>query len=78
MSQPSLQPGHKATYKTPRWIKISGIVALIVIVLLAVALLRGEHGPGRHMPSDVTQDGTPAVNATSVHTSPVDHGAAQP
>ena len=35
----------------PRWVKIAGIVALVVIVLAVAAalLLGGEHGPGRHM-----------------------------
>nr|MBA2601249.1 hypothetical protein [Actinomycetota bacterium] len=34
---------------TPRWVKISGIVAAIVIALIVVVLLfGGDHGPGRH------------------------------
>ena len=39
----------------PRWVKVFGIIALVV-VLLFVALLftrgLGGHGPGRHMPSE--------------------------
>jgi hypothetical protein len=37
---------------TPRWVKVFGIV-LIVVVLLAIAtmLIGGEHGPGRHAAS---------------------------
>jgi hypothetical protein len=31
----------------PRWVKVSGIVAAIVVVLLAIMLLSG-HGPGQH------------------------------
>jgi len=31
----------------PRWVKVSGIVAAIVVVLLGIMLLSG-HGPGRH------------------------------
>jgi hypothetical protein len=35
---------------TPRWVKVSGLVALAVILLLVIALLSGGgHGPGRHM-----------------------------
>ncbi len=35
----------------PRWVKILGIIALVVIVLLAVMLVSGGgHGPGRHTP----------------------------
>jgi hypothetical protein len=38
------------TNGTPRWVKVFGIVALIVIVLVVVMLVtgRGGHGPGRH------------------------------
>jgi hypothetical protein len=32
---------------TPRWVKVSGIVAAIVVVALGIMLLSG-HGPGRH------------------------------
>jgi hypothetical protein len=38
---------------TPRWVKVFGII-LIVVVLLVVARMfigGGEHGPGRHTPS---------------------------
>lgn len=38
---------------TPRWVKVLGIIAL-VLVLLFVAMMfvgGGEHGPGRHAPS---------------------------
>ncbi|MQA03836.1 MAG: hypothetical protein GEV07_14310 [Streptosporangiales bacterium] len=34
----------------PRWVKIAGIVALLVAVLVIVAMLifGGDHGPRRH------------------------------
>jgi hypothetical protein len=33
----------------PRWVKVSGLVAVLVLVLLVVVLLfGGEHGPRRH------------------------------
>ena len=38
---------------TPRWVKVFGII-VIVLVLLVVGLLfigGSEHGPGRHTPS---------------------------
>lgn len=41
--------------KTPRWVKVSGII-VIVIVLLAVMIMLisgGDHGPGRHFPSSI-------------------------
>jgi ABC-type transporter Mla subunit MlaD len=34
---------------TPRWVKVFGIVALVVVVLFVVLLLTGGHDPGRHM-----------------------------
>ena len=40
-----------AAYKTPRWVKVFGIIALALILLIGIMLLSGgEHGPGRHMP----------------------------
>jgi hypothetical protein len=36
----------------PRWVKVSGIIALAVVVLLLILLLAGgNHGPGRHASS---------------------------
>jgi hypothetical protein len=33
----------------PRWVKVSGIITLAVVLLLIVLLLTdGNHGPGRH------------------------------
>jgi hypothetical protein len=39
---------------TPRWVKVSGAIALLVVVLLVILKLigGGEHGPGRHAPAD--------------------------
>ncbi len=35
---------------TPKWVKVFGIIALIVVVLFVVLLFTpGRHGPGRHM-----------------------------
>lgn len=41
-------------YSTPRWVKIVGIIALVLVLLVGIMLLAGvggEHGPGRHRPS---------------------------
>ena len=38
----------------PRWVKLAGIVALalvLLVVVLMVAGVGGQHGPGRHLPS---------------------------
>jgi hypothetical protein len=36
----------------PRWVKVSGIIAAVVVALLVVVALvaGGEHGPSRHQP----------------------------
>ena len=65
MADPPPYPG------TPRWVKVFGIV-LVVVVLLVVAVMfisGGEHGPARHtpsgdaggqaLPSGVVEDHTP-------------------
>ncbi|MDQ3692449.1 MAG: hypothetical protein M3464_02310 [Chloroflexota bacterium] len=57
MAEPSPYPG------TPRWLKVFGII-VIVVVLLVVGLMfigGGEHGPGRHSPSgDTGGQGAPS------------------
>ena len=40
--------GNRPPYPgTPRWVKASGIVVIVLILLAAIMLLSG-HGPGRH------------------------------
>ena len=58
MADPSSSPervasaGRGPTAGTPRWVKVSGIVALAVLLLLLVLLIAGgNHGPGRHVSS---------------------------
>ncbi len=54
---PSAHPG------LPRWVKVSGIIAIALILLVIVIMLvsGGEHGPGRHQPGDTPRDHTPPV-----------------
>jgi hypothetical protein len=50
MSQAQEGPDRDPTAGTPRWVKVFGAVALLIVLLLIVAmLLGGEHGPGRHL-----------------------------
>ena len=52
------------TTGTPRWVKVSGLVALVLVVLFVVVMLTGRgggHGPGRH---------TPGGDAGGGHTGP--------
>jgi hypothetical protein len=51
MAEPSPYPG------TPRWVKVSGIIAFTLILLVGIMVLTGgvgDHGPGRHMRSGDT------------------------
>jgi hypothetical protein len=54
----------------PRWVKVSGIVTLVLALLVVVVMLAtgGSHGPGRHLPS----------GDAGVRTSPVAPGARYP
>ena len=37
---------------TPRWVKVSGIIALVLVLLVVVVMLiSGGHGPARHIPA---------------------------
>jgi ABC-type transporter Mla subunit MlaD len=36
---------------TPRWVKVFGIIALVVVLLFVILLLTGGHGPSRHTES---------------------------
>ena len=67
----SPDPGGSAergpTAGPPRWVKISGIIALVLVLLLLVVLLAGgNHGPGRHQSSRGHGGPLPSV-ATAVH-----------
>ena len=45
---------------TPRWVKVFGIIALLVLVVLVILLLAGRgggHGPSRHLPGGDGSDG---------------------
>jgi hypothetical protein len=36
----------------PRWVKVFGIIGIVVVLLVVIMLLAGGgHGPGRHTPS---------------------------
>ncbi len=64
--------GPTAVYPgTPRWMKVFGIIALVLILLVGIIMftgIGGEHGPGRHMRS----------SDPGSHTPPIEHGVQQP
>ncbi len=51
----SVRPGPGATTGTPRWVKVFGIIALVVVLLFVILLFTrgpvGDHGPDRHTSS---------------------------
>ncbi|TIM05086.1 MAG: hypothetical protein E5Y62_29215 [Mesorhizobium sp.] len=54
--------GRSAPYPgAPCWVKVSGIIAIILVLLVMTAIFTGvggPHGPGRHMlSSSVTEPG---------------------
>jgi hypothetical protein len=51
----------------PRWVKVSGIIALALILLLLILLLAGgNHGPGRRIRGMTGGGQLPSV-ATAAH-----------
>ena len=57
---------------TPRWVKVSGII-VIVVVLLVVGLMfigGGEHGPGCHTSSGDAGGQVAAASTMEDHVSP--------
>jgi hypothetical protein len=66
-----LTPERQTPPPTPRWVKVFGIIAIVVVVLFVVLqFIGGGHGPGRHLPSATTNNTSPA-NVT-------EHDAHQP
>jgi hypothetical protein len=51
---------------TPRWVKVFGIVALVLVLLVVIMMFAGggRHGPGRHMPSGGAGVQTPPSSVT--------------
>lgn len=62
MADPTSPPGSQPPPR-PRWVKVSAIIAavLIVGVVLVMALAGGDHGPGRHTPGGDDAGHTPPV-----------------
>jgi len=80
MLQTEANPDRESTIgrppSTPRWVKVSGIIVIVLILLVGIMMFAsgGEHGPSRHVPSaSVTESGD-----TSGHIPPTEHGTQQP
>jgi hypothetical protein len=71
MSQTHVEPDRGSNANTPRWVKVFGIITLVLVLLVVVVMFTGvggEHGPGRHIPS----------GSAGGHTPPIAHGVQQP
>lgn len=58
--------GRESPPGIPRWVKVSLIIAVVVVLLVAIIALTGvggPHGPGRHLPGGHQPSGglTPPV-----------------
>jgi hypothetical protein len=54
------------TAGAPRWVKVSGVIALAIVLLVLILLLAGgDHGPGRHRPARGLGGPLPSVAAAT-------------
>jgi len=44
--------GFGSAIGTPRWVKVFGIIVIVLVLLVGIMMLGGGHGPGAHMSSD--------------------------
>lgn len=54
MPQTYEEPGDGSPPNMPGWVKVLGIIALILVLLIAIHIITGiggPHGPGSHLPS---------------------------
>jgi hypothetical protein len=71
MSKTHVGPGRGSTPSTPRWVKVFGIIFIVLVLLVVIIMFTGvggKHGPSRHISS-----GNPGG-----HTPPIDQGVQQP
>lgn len=45
------EPDRGTPAPVPRWVKVVGLVIVLLLLVLGIVLILGEHGPGRHAPS---------------------------
>lgn len=61
------EPGRDRAGRIPRWVVVTGLVIGVVVALAVVVLVisGGEHGPGRHLSSDVGADPGGIIRVTA-------------
>jgi ABC-type transporter Mla subunit MlaD len=65
-------PDRESITGTPRWVKVFGIIAIVVVLLFVILMFAGggTHGPGRHTLSGDLGGQAPPSSVT-------DHGVQQ-
>ena len=66
-----VRPDRGSLPSTPRWVKVFGIIVIVVVLLVGIILITGvggPHGPSRHIPSGDPGGPTP----------PIEQGVQQP
>jgi hypothetical protein len=60
-------PDRDSTTSTPLWVKMFGIIGIVLVLLVVIMMFfgGGDHGPSRHIKSDDASGQTP----------PIEHGA---
>ncbi len=76
------EPDRGSSTSTPRWVKVFGIIGLVLVLRFVIMMFTGGggHGPGRHTPaaeaggdtlaSSVTDDQTPSGGDLGDHAPP--------
>jgi hypothetical protein len=53
----------------PRWVKVFGIIVIVLVLLFVISLLAGvQHGPGMHAPSGDAGGHTPTFSVMEDYT----------
>ena len=56
---------------TPRWVKVFGIIVIVVVLLVVAGMfIGGEHGPGRHTQSGDAGGQVAPSSVIEAHTPP--------
>ena len=69
----NVEAGSEGDHRVPRWVKLFGLAAIVLLALALVVMLLsgGQHGPGRHLSSL----GVPSTTSPLSAVDPVRTGA---